>query len=377
MDASTAQPSDRLARLLAFLDQDPRNPALLADAAAAALDEGEAGQASDLIDRLAAVSPLGPQGLNLKGLAAIGERRFGDATVIFEGLLADAGDDPGLRFNLAWCKAMQHDHEAAAALLDDRTVAAVPRAAALKVQSLHHLGRLEEALACGLGYVEARPGDEPLMAALALAALDAGELDLAAAYAARAGQDNSDAAATLGMIRLNADEVEGALELFDRALADNPRNARALLGRGLGQMAKGDAGAAAGALTEAASAFGDHLGSWVAAGWAHFIGGDHVRARGVFERALALDDTFAETHGSLAVLDMAEGDSESARRRTDVALRLDRDCFSAALARSLLLQAEGKPAAADRIRDAALNTPVIPGGRTIAQAMAALGSKRG
>ena len=68
-----------------------------------------------------------------------------------------------------------------------------------------------------------------------------------------------------------------------------------------------------------------------------------------------------------------EGDLENARRRTDVALRLDRQCFSAALAKSLLLASGGDTRSAERVREIALNTPLGPDGMTIAKAMVNIG----
>ena len=97
--------------------------------------------------------------------------------------------------------------------------------------------------------------------------------------------------------------------------------------------------------------------------------GDRARARAIFDHALALDDTFSESHGALAVLDILEGNIETARVRTETALRLDRRGFSAALAQSLLFQHDGNPEAAERIRELTLNTPVGDSGTTIAEAM--------
>ncbi len=163
-----------------------------------------------------------------------------------------------------------------------------------------------------------------------------------------------------------------SIALFDRALAAAPRDARALLGKGLGLMAKGERAEAARAIDQAAELFERHLGSWVAAGWAYFIMGDYATSRARFETALAIDDTFAEIHGGLAVLDVMAGQLESAERRTEVALRLDRNCFSAALAKVLMLAGRGDVKTAERVRDIALNTRIGAGGRTIAQAMASL-----
>ena len=366
-----ANPQSRLARLLSYVERDPGNLQLIADAADAALEEGEPETTAQLLERHAAISPLPPPLRNLQGLAALNCGRFEDASQVFAALHAENPDDPAIRVNLAWCKAMACDHEAASALLDDASVESVPRAAALKVQTLHHLGRLEEALAWGRRCAELHPDDEDLMSALALVAMDAEDAELARHYAARAG-DSHEGLATLGMLALNEGEIEGSLELFDRALHAYPASARALLGRGLGLLTKGDPAAAAAHIDRSAEIFGDHVGSWVASGWAHFINGDYRSARASFERALAADDTFAECHGGLAVVDIAEGEVERARGRVEVALRLDRNCFSGALAKSLIVAGEGDQKTAERIRSLAMNSVVGTSGRTLAQAMAGL-----
>ncbi|HEY2710740.1 MAG TPA: tetratricopeptide repeat protein [Caulobacteraceae bacterium] len=365
-------PASRLSRLLGFLEQDPTNLQLIAEAAAAAVDEGAPAQAADLLSRYAQLAPLPPALMNLSGLIAIDTQRYADGAAIFEALLAANPEDPSLRFNLAWCRALLQDYEGAAGLLDERTAAVAPLAPALQVQMLHHLGRLDDALAAGQGLAERFPDNQDLMGALATVAMDAEDLRLASSYAARAGQQH-DGLAALGMLSLNEDKVDQSLAYFGQALESYPSDARALLGRGLGYMANGDPGAAAPDIDRAAELFGHHLGSWVAAGWAYFVKGDLATSRARFETALALDDTFAETHGGLAVLDFMQGDLESAERRTEVALRLDRNCFAAALAKVLLLNAKGDAASAERVRNIALNVRIGTSGRTIAQAMTTIG----
>jgi hypothetical protein len=68
-----------------------------------------------------------------------------------------------------------------------------------------------------------------------------------------------------------------------------------------------------------------------------------------------------------------EGEIERGRERSEIALRLDRQCYSAALARTLLAASAGDQAGARRIFELAINTPVDGQGRTIAQALARLG----
>jgi tetratricopeptide (TPR) repeat protein len=370
--------SSRLARLQGYLAEDPGNLSLIADAAAAALDEQNPITAAELLDQYEALAPLPPPLLNLRGLAAMSLNDFSRGLAIFEPLRLENPQDSALKFNLAWCRAMLEDFAGAAELLDDAVIDSNPRAASLRIEALHHLGRYDEALDQGAALAALRPADKALMGALATLALDADRIDLAARYGAQAG-DNPDGLAARGMVAMDGSQIDDALVLFKDALQARPDNPRALLGLGLGTLAQGDPLGAAGHLSQAAGIFGDHLGTWVAAGWAYYVAGDYRMSRTTFEHALALDDTFAETHGGLAVLDVVEGNLESARRRTEVALRLDRRCFSATLARSLLLAAEGDQASAEQVRNIAMNVPIGPDGRTIAQSIVAMGvnSRRG
>jgi len=358
-------------RLLGYLAQDPDNLALLSDAATAALEAGDPGAAAALIARYRALEPAPPELLSLEAVAAMHLGRHAEAAVQFEQLLAGAPDDAALGFNLAWAKAMLGQWSSVPGLLTDPVVAAAPQAAALKVQALHHLGALEEALAWGDAAAAQRPGDMALMAALSVVAMDLDEAERAEAYARRAG-DTHEGLSTLGLLTLGRHRADEALALFDQALGRNPDSARALLGKGLVLLTQGEAEAAARLLDRGAKMFGDHLGSWVAAGWAYCICGDRATGRARFSTALELDDTFAESHGGLAVLDLLDGDLASARRRTDVALRLDRMSFAGALAKSLLLAQDGQADAAERVRAIAMNTPIGPSGVTIAQAMVGL-----
>jgi tetratricopeptide (TPR) repeat protein len=370
MVAMMSVDASRLRMLLGFLEQDPDNLRLLSDAASAAVDEGDPGAARALLDRYAALAPLPPAELNLMGIAALADQRFEEAVAAFAALRAAGEDAPAVRFNLAWALTIAGDHEAALALLDDEVVAAGTRGASLKVGLLHQLGRPEDALDCGVALAEAYPDDQSLMGALALAAMDADRADLARLYSERAGT-NHDGLSTLGLLLLDDGRTGESAAIFDRVLAGDAGNARALLGKGLALLDQGNPASAGAYIDQAAERFGDHLGSWIAAGWAHYVRGDLEMSRARFETALALDDSFAETHGGLAVLDLAQGDIEGARRRADVALRLDRNCFAGALAKSLLMDRDGKEKAARKIREAALNFPIGAGGRTIAAALGA------
>lgn len=358
--------TSRFERLCSYLAADPDNLALLADTAFAAFSNGRFGDAAALVDHHAALAPLPGSLINLLGLCALVEGRDADAVEIFSSLLAQTPEDAGLRYNMAWAKSRLGDHKAALDLAGANV--ADPRSAALSVRSLHHLERLDEALAIGDAW-EGQEGTADLWGALASAALDADDTGRAARWAERA-RGSPDGLAALGMLAMAEARNEDARRLFDEALALRPDSARGLLGLGAVLLGEGNPLDAARRFDEAGQVFGDHLGTWIAAGWAWLIAGEAAVARERFERVLGLDDTFSEAHGGLAVLDVMAGRDEDACRRSDVALRLDRQSLGGALARTLLLEKAGDKVTAGRIRDAVLNAPIGPNGRSVAQALA-------
>jgi tetratricopeptide (TPR) repeat protein len=372
LTGSQPKPDGRLARLLPLLESDPRNRHLLADAAEAALDEGQPRIALGLLDRSEAIGALPPRETNLCGVASLQLGLYGRAAAAFEGLVAGGEEDPAVRSNLAWARAMANDREGALALLADGLGLERPEAAMLEVQLLHDRGDFDAAAEKARDYLGRHPGHPGLNAAASVVAIDVEDADLAR-RAAGAGGDHPDALTTLGTLALGADRAVEARDLFDRALERNEGAPRAWVGRGLARMLSGDQAGAPADLDRGAALFGDHLGSWIAAGWAHFVAGDVDTARSRFETALALDPTFAESHGSLAVVDVVQGRVGEARVGAETALRLDRQSASAALARTLLAAGEGKEGEARSIFEAAVNAPVDKEGRTIAQAMAKMG----
>lgn len=355
---------DRLERLHGFLDSDPDNARLLADCAQAALDANEPGRAAAYYARLDAIEPLTGGSANDAGIAAM---RSGDqpaAQLWFARALEENPGDAGLRFNIAWSKALASDFAGAAEVLEADVVEALPQAAMLDLQIEHELGRFEEAEAKMDAYLARFPDYGPLQAAASVLAMDVDRPDLARAAAERAG-DHPDALTTLGTLDLGDRKLDEAREQFERALATRPHNPRAEIGLGLVDLAGGKAGEAAERLDKGAEQFGDHLGSWIAAGWAHFIAGDLPAAKARFETALSHDDSFGEAQGSLAVVELLQGEREAAQRRIEVAKRLDRNAFSTALATMLWEQSQGNQDKAEQIFRIASQQPILPNGSTL------------
>lgn len=362
------QPQDRFRRLLGYLDADPDNPALLADTIRAGLDAGEQDRAEKLAAHLRLVTPGGFEGEYLSGIAAMHRADFASAATRFDKLL-ETDDQPSVRFNLAWSRAMLGEKRVALALLDTPTVEAIAPAAMLRVQLLHEAEDFDAAFEDGKAALARFPHDPGLLASMATLALDMEDIDLARDCAMRAG-DHPEALAAIGVLDLQSGAVAEARAAFDRALSLREHNPRAWIGRGLAALVEHDPAPAARDLDRGAQQFGDHIGSWIAAGWAWYLAGDMTAAAQRFERALAIDPAFAESHGSLAVIDIARGDRDAARHKAATALRLDRGSFSAALALAML--ASDDPARAATIVEQAMTTPIDGNGPTLATYLAGM-----
>jgi len=370
------QDTARIDRLLGFLEADPRNTTLMADAALAALAAGRRELTQDLIARHAALAPLPAALNNAAGVLALTADDLEAARAAFATALAQDRDQAAVGFNLAWTQARLGDWQGVVDQVDAAMAAEIPRAGALKVHALHMLDRVEDALAYGRQLLDQRPDDVALLGASALAAMDVEDMALAARLAEQAGAQSPEGRATLGLLALERQDAAAAAPFLEQALAVDPQNARARLGLGLAHMLEDRPAAAAPELDQAAERFGDHPGSWIAAGWAHYALGALPTSRARFEKAVAADGGFSEGHGGLAVIDVAEGRIEDARRNTDIALRLDRASLSGQLARSMLLAHDGAPEKGERLRERVIHAPMSPGGPSIAQAMTRLARRR-
>jgi Tfp pilus assembly protein PilF len=350
------EPKQKLGRLLAYLETDPGNATLLRDCAESAIAAGDMAAANDCFDRLEQASGLSEAEAGMAGIAAMRGGRVGRAIDLFRQLSEAHPDDPALRFNLAWSLALDKQFEPAQALLGKELTASLPQAAMLDLQISHERGDFEGAADRIAAYLDAHGDYAPLQAAVSVLAMDLDREDLAR-QAALAGGDHPDALATLGALTLGDGDPAGARELLERALAANPRSPRALIALGLSNLSLGATGEALRMVDQGAELFEDHLGSWIAAGWAHLVAGDPHTAEERFATAMRLDANFAECHGSLATLAALKGDRAAAEHAIGVALRLDRQCFSARFAQLVLAGSDGDSELAGRILEAALDQP--------------------
>lgn len=355
-------------RLQQYLQADPDNLGLLADAASAAFEAHHFDDCDALIARYARHAPLPPTLRNLAGLSAMSASRFEQAESAFAGLLAEF-DDAHLRYNHAYAVAMQARYAQALADLDDAVLEQAPEAATLKMLCLYHLGQLDDVIALGERYAAHPQVGAQVSGLLATALFDADEFERAQHYAALA-PDSVGGLTVQGLLALHEDDAATARRRFALALEADPGSGRAQLGEGLAFLADHDFASAAPRLDRAATLLRSHAGSWLSAGWAYLMAGQIEQARERFERSLQADRGFAEATGALAVVDAFEGHDEQARHRAEVALRLDPNCLSATYARSLLLARSGRESEGAALYRQMLQRPLGEDGPSIAQLIA-------
>lgn len=375
-----------LVRLLDYLETDPTNKTLASEAAQVALSSGQATIALEILDTIAARVEIDGPLSNLAGLAALQTQDFNRATEIFRDLLSHRPESHELRYNLAFSVSRQNEIDKALDLLDETTTRVLPQAALLKVQLLHFMGNFEEAMLTVKAELRHHEDDIALLGIASVLAMDLEDTEFAKFCAEKSiylhesgeieGFANPDALTTIGYLSLDDGNINSATTFFDDAIKAQPFAPRAWIGRGLARIAAGDYAIAADEITRGSEMFGDHLGSWIAAGWAHVLNNDLITARVVFERTLTLDGTFSESHGSLGVVEMMEGNLGRAKELASRALRLDRQSFSGALVTSMILSSGGNPDAANKIVERALTSPIDAQGRTLMDAMLRLGTQK-
>jgi tetratricopeptide (TPR) repeat protein len=302
--------NSRLERLGSFLQVDPDNVQLLRDYANEALRAREFEACVRAIDKLHALNAMTEQ----------------------EALL------------LAACRFYERDFEAALQALPELppTHPSAADACALRVRLLHHLERLDEALALANEFRASQPVPPvPVIRAMLAVLMDLSRMDDAEVLARSLLQGSPDAGfyevcEPLAAAALDRDDFETARQWTDRALAVRQDDGRVWLLQGLAQLRAGATAQAEAAFQRACELMPTHPGSSLALGWTFLATRDLDRAEAAFNNAVQASPSFAEAHGSLAVVAAMRKQSSQATQHIRRAQRLDAHCASAQWAQHLL-----------------------------------------
>lgn len=349
---AATDPFNRLARLEGYLQQDPANPRLLADASEAALACGRHAEADSW---LAAAQQLEPESVEWpfrRAHVCIARRDLSSAQSLLEQLQGRCGEHPALLHDLAYVHLLRGEAAEARALLENwaghdfRLEGVSPQQAAMLqatwLRACHRMGALDEAWAAASRWQAAETLQAGAAGIAALIALDMDELPAAhalAEWALRADAAQHEALVALGSLALVEGRTAEARERLQQALLRHPEDGRTWSALGFASLMDQDLPRAHTELERAVASIADHIPTWQALGWTRMLLRDVAGALAAFETALLLDETRAESHAALGLAQVLAGSADPAGCHLQSAERLDPDGALAQLARGLMRNA--------------------------------------
>jgi len=366
MTLPDTQASERLKRLLSYLQADPENSALIFDAIDQCIREDQITTAASLIEQ-ARQAGMATAGLtHREAMLAMKRGAWAEAIAILEALLGQTPDDPTLRFNLAYAHYQSAEYRRACELLAEIAdlASANPGIATLYTMCMYQLGDVNAAVTFAESALAAQPQHLELPGVLALLYFDTNRLAQCRQYVDIALGRTPDHAMALiaasGLAVLDA-QPDRAEELARHVLDRHDHDGRAWSALGVALMAKQDISGAGRALQQAVKFMPSHIGTWHLLAWTQLFQHNTRAAEASFKRALELDRTFGESHGGLAVVAQLRGDGARATELMEKARRLSpgglsiqyvkmlqiEQCDGKEAARKFLLDVLGKTAAAE------------------------------
>jgi len=349
--SSAASASGRLERLAAYLQQDPDNAALLADACDAALACGHHEAVESCLSSAARLSLQAPEWQMRRAHFCIARRDLPQARTLLEDLAVRTGQHPVLVHDLAYVHLLQGDAARAHALLapwaaDDFDEPDLPQEAmqALWLRACHGLGRVDEAWDWAQRVRAAGRLQPQAAGAASLVALDQDDLPAAAALAdlaLAADGTQHEALVTRGSLALAAGNADEATSYFERALRRNDDDGRTWSALGFTSLLSRDFPSARQRLERAVAAMPGHAHTWQALGWTRLLLQDAEGALAAFRSALDLDAASAEGQAALGLALVLSGRGDEAELFLRRAEELEPDEGLASLARALLAGSMG------------------------------------
>ena len=339
---------DRLRRLLGYLAADASNDALRTDVFDTALAAGVFDEAQRQAVWGLTRNPLDFGWRHRLVLLDMARQEWDEAGAILISLKDEGQGGAVVDYNLACVDAAQGrlaDAEARLRVLVASPLEQVQQSLGLLLSCMHRRGAAEDVVAMFVP-LAAQEGSASAFGSASLAALDAGDTGLANSWADRSlALDPTQAPALVAKATLliGSRQSRAALELLARVLAKQPDDGRALSAAAMAEMLDGRLQHARALFARSVLAMPEHIGTWVGNGWCSVFLHDLIAARTAFERALALDGNFGESHGAIAVVDALEGHVAQAEAGIRRALGLDPRGLAAQYAQAVLAGEQQNP----------------------------------
>jgi tetratricopeptide (TPR) repeat protein len=285
----------------------------------------------------------------------ISQHRFAEAEQSLRALIAGGDADASLLHNLGLALYYQRRWDDARNCFAQAIEQGIASADALAylARTLHHMGMMTEAIDAARRWTDVAQ-DSQSKSYLSLLYMDNNDVERSSKLAREVlvhNPDNIDANVVAGMASAGEQDVGPARLHFETALRQDRENGRAWLGLGLVQLYQQEHAQAVESLGHATRIFPGNAGIMVSFGWAKLASKDAAGAQEVFEQALRVDRTFAESHGGLASALAFQHKFERAEQEIKLARRLDPSGFGADFAETTILAVQGQTQAATDLFD--------------------------
>ena len=358
-DNSSAE-HHRLGRLLAFLGHDPANLALLTDAMSLAIDLGDTACGKQLIDHMKAKAIDEPKVNALAAHLSLQAGHFEEAGAFGDKAIEGGILHPAVIFNAAQGHFYSGDYASVHTLLsrlnnDPQSPVSVLM---MHARALHQLEETEQAETLVARAQQQEPGNTDIRGLLSLLQYENDNFSpaLITAHETLAEDpDQLDALIACASVHFEQNNITASRNAWLHTVTVYPECGRAWSGLARLEFNELEFDAAEEHLKTAVQFMPDHIGTWHLLAWVYILRNDSTQARQALDRSYALDRTFGETHGGLAIVDIMDGMKERARQSIRRALKLNPNGLSAQYAEALLLKDAGQPEKALQLIDQVLD----------------------
>jgi Flp pilus assembly protein TadD len=358
----------QVARFERYVEVDPQNATLWVSYGDALHGAGLFDRAEQAFRKSLQLSPGNTVPMARLAAVDISRQNFASAERALRELLQAGEADPALRYNLGLALYYQRRFGEAAEIFE--SLAHSPAGADARyhlISCLHNLARLDEAAAVAEDFLREQSSTK-LRGYLALVQMDASKMPEALAHARQVLQeqpDNPDAAAVMSTHHLEMQQPDEAQRYLQSLITREPQNVRGWQGLALTALYGQKHAEAIRYLERARDCDPANTGTLTTLGWTHLTRHDYPAAERVFREGLEIDRNDAELHGGLATALVFLRRIDEAKQEIAKALGLDKRCFGAVFAQSILLKLEGRDKLAEKVLGNMLQASPREGGRTL------------
>lgn len=340
--------TERLTRLLKYLEHTPNNLNLILEAITEAFENQSTSILGELIRGAILSHPDSPDINAYAGLFYLQNQNFPAAKfhlskAMESGITADA-----VIYNHAYANYQLREFESALnSLAKIRGMNPLEKEVVLlRSRCLHNTDQLSLAISELKEFLNRNENDKEIEGQLALVLYDSDSYEDAMYYANRSishtdpSYEGLLARASTAFVLKN---YNNAYADFKKAAELNPGSGRALSGLAQVDFYNFQFDSALEHLQSAVQEMPDHIGTWNLLGWVWLMKDNPSAALIAFENAYKIEKSFGETHGGLASAFALLGQTDKAEKHIKIAKRLDPSNFSHVYAQMVLLNKANKP----------------------------------